>query len=245
MKKLKKIFFVTVGRSDFLRQLSIIEQLRKKYIYLNLIITGSHSKKIFGNTINEIKQKKIPYSDCCPKKYLTGFKNLSNNIKSCIEKIDNILKKNCPDIIVLFGDRYEVLAAAIAAFGKNILIVHIHGGSVTFGSFDDQIRHSLTKLSHFHLTSHREYSKRLRQLGEEKWRIKVVGAPGLDVTEKFSKKLNNKLIKKFISDTNDDFILVCLHPETTNLMKLDEQLIEVKNVLTNLNEKNNYNLSKL
>ena len=97
-------------------------------------------------------------------------------------------KKTLSNILVLFGDRYEVLAAAIAAFGKNILIVHVHGGSVTLGSFDDQIRHSLTKLSHIHLTSHNDYVKRIIQLGEEKWRIKNLGAPGLDVTKKIFKK---------------------------------------------------------
>ena len=207
LEKRKKLFFVTVGRSDFLRQLSIIKELLIGGLDIKIIVTGSHSKKIFGNTINEIKKKKIRYYNCCPKKYLIGSKNLSKNIKNCIKKIDFILNKDCPNILVLFGDRYEVLAAAIAAFGKDILIVHVHGGSVTFGSFDDQIRHSITKLSHLHLTSHDNYVKRIRQLGEEKWRIKKVGAPGLDVIKKFSKKLNNNLLKKFVNDNKIYFVM--------------------------------------
>lgn len=110
----------------------------------------------------------------------------------------NHSKKDCPDILILFGDRYEVLAGALAAFGKKILIVHIHGGSVTLGSFDDQIRHSLTKLSHIHLTSIEEYGKRLRQLGEEKWRIKIVGAPGIDYIKKNCESIKIKAIKNFL-----------------------------------------------
>ena len=228
---------MTVGRSDFLRQLSIIENLIDEKIDLKIIITGSHSKKIFGNTIYEIKNRKIKYYNCCPKKYFIDSKDLTKNIRNCIEKIDQVFKKDSPNILVLFGDRYEVLAAAIAAFGKNILIVHVHGGSVTLGSFDDQIRHSLTKLSHIHLTSHNDYVKRIIQLGEEKWRIKNLGAPGLDVTKKFSKKLNNVFINKFIFNTKKKYILFCFHPETTNLKKLNTQLKELKKVLLKIQYK--------
>ena len=158
----KKIYFITVGRSDFLRQLPIIEYLKKKNnIYLKILITGSHSHKLYGKTLNDIKKNSIYWKNCCPNKYLLKEKDISSNLNNCIKKIDKVLKKDCPDILILFGDRYEVLAGALAAFGKKILIVHIHGGSVTLGSFDDQIRHSLTKLSHIHITALKEYAKRM------------------------------------------------------------------------------------
>jgi len=237
MKKIKKIFFVTVGRSDYLRQLSIIEAIKKKKIKTKILISGSHSKDLFGNTIKDIIKKKISYVNCSSKSYKFESQNISKNISEGIDRIDKILKKDIPDAIILFGDRYEVLAAAIAGFAKNILIIHIHGGSVTFGSFDDQIRHSLTKLSHIHLTSTKAYAERICQLGEEKSRVHVVGAPALDFVKKFSKKINDKNIYKFIKYDLKEYFLVCFHSETTNLKNLKKQLDVMGEVLLSLKKK--------
>lgn len=232
----KKIFFLTTGRSDYHRQLPIINYLsRSSEIKLKILITGSHSTQLFGKTADEIKKSKVSWSNCCPKKYSTKEENISSNISSCQYLIDKSFKKDCPDILILFGDRYEVFAGALAAFGKKILIVHIHGGSVTLGSFDDQIRHSLTKLSHIHLTSIEEYGKRLRQLGEEKWRIKIVGAPGIDYIKKNCESIKIDAIKNFL--LKKKFILVCLHSETTNLKDLPKQLKEVEKVLKKIKYK--------
>lgn len=233
----KKIFFLTTGRSDYHRQLPIINCLKlSSEIQLKILITGSHSTQLFGKIAEEIKKNKVSWSNCCPKKYSTKAEDVSFNISSCQDLIDKSFKKDCPDILILFGDRYEVLAGALAAFGKKILIVHIHGGSVTLGSFDDQIRHSLTKLSHIHLTSIEEYGKRLRQLGEEKWRIKIVGAPGIDYIKKNCESIKIKAIKNFLLKKKK-FILVCLHSETTNLKDLPKQLKEVEKVLKKIKYK--------
>ena len=126
MKKTKKIFFVTVGRSDYLRQLPIINYLKNKNnIYLKILITGSHSYKLYGETINHIKKNNVSWENCCPKKYSLKTKDISLNLNECLARIDKTIKKDCPDILVLFGDRYEVLAGALAAFGKKILIILI------------------------------------------------------------------------------------------------------------------------
>ena len=221
MKKNKKIFLLTVGRSDFLRQLPILEELKKKNLYIRLLISGSHKLKEFGQTIKDIKRSKTQFYDCSINDYSFKSSGITNNILKATKKIDNIIRKNKPDIFVIFGDRYEMVAGALACFGKKILLVHIHGGSVTKGSFDDTIRHTLTKLSHFHYTPIKEYAKRIKQMGEEDFRVKVVGAPGLDYLKKYSQHINNEEIKKF---TKEDYILVCLHSETNNLKSLDAQL---------------------
>tara|TARA_Y100000746_G_C15445403_1_gene424753 strand:+ start:77 stop:1231 length:1155 start_codon:yes stop_codon:yes gene_type:complete len=234
----KKIYFISVCRSDYLRQLPIINYLKTiNNIYLKILITGSHSHKLYGETLNDIKKSNVLWENCCPKKYSLKTKDISSNLKECLGKIDKTIKKDCPDILVLFGDRYEFLAGALAAFGKKILIVHIHGGSVTLGAFDDQVRHSLTKLSHIHLTSIKQYADRIQQMGEEKWRIKVVGAPGIDYLKNFSKNLKDKYLKKFIIKNNEKFVLVCFHPETTNLENLKKQLKEIKIVLNKIKKK--------
>ena len=233
MKKNKKIFFLTVGRSDFLRQKSIFDNITKeKNIDSGLIITGSHHLGEFGKTIKEIKLSKIKYYDCSIKNYSFNSAEITNNLNKITKKIHNLIKKKKPDIFVIFGDRYEMLAGALACFGKKILIVHIHGGSITKGSFDDTVRHTLTKLSHFHFTPINEYAERIRQLGEEKFRIKVVGAPGLDNLKKYSDQIDSFVIKSFIKNK---YILLCFHSETNNLKDLDKQLDCISKIIKKIN----------
>ena len=109
-----------------------------------------------------------------------------------------------PDLILLFGDRYEMLAAAMASLPFAIPLAHLHGGEVTLGAFDNQIRNAITKMAHIHLVSHPHHAARVRRMGEKKWRIRVTGAPGLDRLPR-----NYAVIKK---DRRQ--ILVTLHPCT-------------------------------
>ncbi len=85
-----------------------------------------------------------------------------------------------PEILVLVGDRFEILAAACAALALRIPIAHVHGGETTEGAFDEQIRHAVTKMAHLHFAAAEPYARRIVAMGEEPWRVHVSGAPGLD-----------------------------------------------------------------
>ena len=85
-----------------------------------------------------------------------------------------------PDILVVLGDRFEMYAAAVAALPFRIPVAHIHGGELSEGAIDDALRHSMTKLSHLHFVATEDYARRVVQLGEEPWRVHVVGALSLD-----------------------------------------------------------------
>jgi UDP-hydrolysing UDP-N-acetyl-D-glucosamine 2-epimerase len=85
-----------------------------------------------------------------------------------------------PDILVLVGDRFEILAAACAALALRVPIAHVHGGETTEGAFDEQIRHAVTKMAHLHFAAAEPYARRIVAMGEEPWRVHVCGAPGLD-----------------------------------------------------------------
>ena len=85
-----------------------------------------------------------------------------------------------PDLLVVLGDRYEMLSAALAALPFALPVAHLHGGEVTEGAIDEQIRHAITKLAHLHFPAAEPYAARLRQIGEEPWRVHCCGAPGLD-----------------------------------------------------------------
>ena len=97
-----------------------------------------------------------------------------------------------PDLVLIIGDRYEAFIFTIACFFLEKKIVHIHGGELTHGAFDDCLRHSISKLSNFHFVSHIKYMKRLIQLGEDKKNIFVTGALGAENFYKFPSDLHIK-----------------------------------------------------
>ena len=179
---MKKIYFLSVSRSDFDRYFSIIESLNKINKSINkVLVSGSHYSKDFGFTYREVKKSGFSYIKAIDKKYITNKDNYIKNILSIINSLSKIFKKDKPDLLVVLGDKYEMISGPLACLDKNIPVVHIHGGAITEGAIDDNIRHSITKLSHFHIVSHKKYLERVIQLGEEKWRVKNFGAPGLDI----------------------------------------------------------------
>ena len=168
-------------------------------------------------------------------------KYVSISFAKQIKKISSVLLKENPLLIVITGDRTESLSAACASVINYIPIVHLHGGELTFGSLDEKIRHSISKLSSFHFVSHIRYKKRLIQLGEEKKNIKIIGSPSLN---NLYKKKNNLKYEHEILNIKDlssnNFILVCLNSclelfETETLSKklfkfLDK--IKIKKLVT-------------
>lgn len=119
-----------------------------------------------------------------------------------------------PDLVVLLGDRYEMLAAALASLPFVLPLAHIHGGETTRGAYDNQIRHALTKMSHLHFVSHRRHASRVYRMGEERWRIHVTGAPGLDRIPAEPAHTREQLAALWSLDLSLPWIIVTLHPET-------------------------------
>ena len=148
---------------------------------LQLVVTTMHLSSEFGLTYKQIEKDGFSIDE--------KIENLlSADSKSSIVKstgLAMILLSDCftrlrPDIILLLGDRYETHAAATAAMLMNIPVAHIHGGEITEGAIDEQIRHSITKMSYLHFTSTEIYRQRIIQMGEDPRRVYNSGAPGLD-----------------------------------------------------------------
>ncbi len=227
----RKIFFLSVSRSDFDRYFSIIKSLNLINKSINtVLISGSHYSSRFGNTFRVIKKSGFKNIKAINKKYLTQKDKYVENIINITCELSKIISSKKPDILVVLGDRYEMISGPLACLDKNIPVIHIHGGAVTFGAIDDNIRHSITKLSHYHIVSHKKYFDRVLQLGEEKWRVKNLGAPGLDsLIEKGKKDFFKIDIVKKNKIKKKDYILVCLNPETRALDEIQnhtEQLIK-------------------
>lgn len=211
----KKICVFTGTRADYGLLKPLIKKIENdKDLVLQLLVSGMHLSPEFGNTIEEIKKDGFKIDEKI--EILLSSDSETGLIKSTglglIGYADALDRLN-PDIVIVLGDRFEVLAFVFSAFVKKIPIIHISGGEITEGAIDDSIRHSITKFSHLHLVATEEYKKRVIQLGEEKWRVFNVGELGLVnikddllTKEEFEKAINFKLNKKNI--------LVTFHPET-------------------------------
>jgi len=127
-----------------------------------------------------------------------------------------------PDVVLLLGDRYETHAAATAAMLMNIPIAHIHGGEITEGAVDEQIRHSITKMSYLHFCSTETYRKRVIQMGEDPARVFYSGAPGIDNIKNLKLLTKNKLEKELNWKLTFKSALFTYHPVT-----LEESDVEI------------------
>ena len=136
-----------------------------------------------------------------------------------------------PDILVVLGDRFEMYAAALAALPFMIPVAHIHGGEITQGAIDDALRHSMTKLSHLHFVSIEEYARRVRQLGEEPWRITVCGAPSLDNLHSIQLLEAEEIEARYGVRLQPPPLLVTFHPVTLEYEQTEWQVGELLSAL--------------
>ena len=212
--KIKKILFVSVSRADFYLQKILINKIIKKTnLKISLIITGNHFFEKFGYTYKDIYKEKYKFLHTI--KVINEIKTDNSSIFSFLcKEFNKKIKKINPDTLILFGDRYEMLSAAIASMFLNIPIIHLHGGESTEGSIDDNIRHAITKMSHFHFVASDKYKKNVIQLGENPKNIFNTGSLSAERI-KVMKKMSNKEIAELIGfDLTNNYFLVCVHPVT-------------------------------
>jgi UDP-hydrolysing UDP-N-acetyl-D-glucosamine 2-epimerase len=138
--------------------------------------------------------------------------------------------------LIVLGDRYEILALALAAHISRVPIAHIHGGEITSGITDDAFRHCITKLSHIHFAANKIYKERLIQLGEDPKNIFSVGGLGIDSIKKTKLLLKKEIEKKLKIKFKNKNLLVSFHPETLKKNSALEQIKELLSALSLLNE---------
>lgn len=233
---MKRIGVYTGNRADYGILKNLIFELKKiKSIKTLLYTGGAHYSSFFGNTYKEIIKDKIRINF----KSNLRINNIDNTeilnfFSKSIAENTKQLKRKKPDIIIILGDRYEAYAFAITAFFLNIKIIHIHGGELTQGAFDDSIRHSISKLSDYHFVTHKKYKKRLIQLGESKKNIFMVGSLGVESFVKFKKIPKKILFKKHKIPLSKKIALVTFHPETRSKIKIKKQIQILLSSLKNL-----------
>jgi UDP-hydrolysing UDP-N-acetyl-D-glucosamine 2-epimerase len=156
-----------------------------------------------------------------------------NFLGEFILKLAENIKDIKPDIILILGDRAEMLAAAIVGAYLMIPVAHIHGGDVS-STVDETVRHAITKLSHVHLAATKKAAKRIIKMGEGSWRVHRVGAPGLDKI--LSKDLisKNEISKKYNLDVSRPVLLVVQHPVTAEVEDAQRQIRETMEAIREL-----------
>lgn len=229
---MRKIVLVTSTRAEYGIMSGFIDKLYNDTdIDFKLIATGMHLSYKFGMTKNEIRVPIYEEID------IEIEKEPAYSYSVAVQKFSNLFKELKPDIVVLLGDRYEIMAVAVACMFNNIPIAHLYGGDTTEGAIDEAIRHSVTKMSHLHFTSCKEYKNRVVQLGENPKRVFNVGSLAIQNIK------NSKLLSKVEFEKAIDFklnkknLLVTFHPVTLE-GNPDVQFKELLCALEQLNETN-------
>lgn len=226
---MRKICVVTGTRAEYgllSRLMRLIDESADTQ--LQIIATNMHLSPMFGNTYQEIERdgftidKKIPIIEEGKDTAKDTVISMSRALAGFAEAYDELK----PDLLVVLGDRYEILAAATAAMIERIPIAHLYGGEITEGAYDDTIRHCITKMSHLHFTGTERYRERVIQLGEQPDRVFNVGSIGVENIKKLP-LLNKDEIEEFLQFKIDSkTILVTYHPVTLGNNSSEQDITE-------------------
>jgi UDP-hydrolysing UDP-N-acetyl-D-glucosamine 2-epimerase len=213
----RSIGIVTSSRADFGLLRGLMTAVRDTpELDLLVYATGMHHSRPHGHTLDEViaagfapyllEVPVIPTDD--------GPAAISNAIGQAISRFAAVFAVRRPDLLVVLGDRYDALPAALAALPFALPVAHLCGGDVTEGAIDDAIRHTLTKLAHLHFPQLEIHAARLRGMGEEAWRVIVAGQPGLDEVVAFRPAPRNEVLSALGLNPARRVSLLTYHPET-------------------------------
>lgn len=230
----RRIAVVTGTRADYgLLRWVMSEIDARDGLELEIIATGSHLSDAFGATVSAIEDDGFRVTERV--EILDDDDSARGTVQAMARAVSGLgdaLIRLDPDLVVLLGDRYEILAAAQAALVLGIPIAHLAGGELTEGAFDDAIRHAVTKMSQLHFPAAGEYRDRIIQLGEEPGRVVDVGATGLDNFERLP-LLDRAALAADLGVAWDERPLaaVTFHPETLARQSAQEALAPLFEVL--------------
>jgi UDP-hydrolysing UDP-N-acetyl-D-glucosamine 2-epimerase len=208
------VFTSTRAEYGLLRPL-MREISQRDALTLQTIVSGTHLSPAHGMTSREIENDGFTINACVDMLLsadnpVAAAKTAALALMGTAEALDRLK----PDLLVLLGDRYELLAAAQAAVLARVPIAHIHGGETTEGAIDESIRHAVTKLSHLHFTAADEYADRVRQMGEAGERVWNVGAAALDNIDTLDSASQDELEQHLGIRLTAPSFLMTFHPET-------------------------------
>ena len=240
---MRKICVVTGSRAEYGILRGLMTAIKNDpALELQLIATNQHLSKRQGETYKEIEKdgfhidnKVYMADDEAPDDANSIAKSIGRGVSGFADAFDSLH----PDLLLILGDRYEMLAVASVALIYRIPIVHLHGGEITEGAFDDAIRHAITKMSHLHFTSTEAYRKRVIQLGEQPDRVFNVGALGVENVLKNDFMSKEEIERSLDFELTDKCFLCTYHPVTLSDMSSEDQIL---NLLDSLDDYKDYHI---
>ena len=232
---MRKICVVTGSRAEYgiLRNLMAAIKADPE-LQLQVIATNQHLSKLQGETYKEIERdgftidyKVYMADDEAPDNANTTAKSISRGVSGFADAFDALH----PDLLLILGDRYEMLAVASTALIYKIPIARLHGGEITEGAFDDAIRHAISKMSHLHFTSTEAYRNRVIQLGEQPERVFNVGALGVENVMKNDFMSKEEIESSLNFQLTDKCLLCTYHPVTLSNMSSEVQVLNLLKAL--------------
>lgn len=243
----RKICIVTGTRAEYGLLSNLAKKLREDQDFdLQMVATGMHLSPEFGSTYKEIENDgffinekiEILLSADSPTSIVKSMGLATISFADAFNRLE-------PDLLIILGDRFEMLAVAQTALILRIPIAHIHGGECTFGAYDDAIRHSITKMATWHFTSTESHRKRVIQLGESPERVYNVGALGIENILNLTLLTRQELFQTLQLDEQRPMFLITYHPETNGhvngvyeLLKTLENYPDINLVFTKSNADN-------
>ena len=230
---MRKICVITGSRAEYGLLSGLMKQIdESEDLKLQIIATNMHLSPEFGLTYKEIEKDGFVIDKRVEMLLSSDTSNATaKSVGLGMIGFADAYEDLRPDLIVVLGDRYEILAAVSTALFFKIPVAHLHGGEITEGAYDDAIRHAITKMSHLHFTSTEEYRKRVIQLGESPDRVFNVGAIGVENIKRGSFLSKEELENSLDFKLGDKSLLVTFHPVTLETCTAREQCDNLLEVL--------------
>lgn len=236
---MRTILVVTVARSDFGIYLPTLKRLKEdKDINLEIAATGMHLSPVYGNTYKLIQNEgfEVKYKIETLLSSDTPI-GIGKTIGLGVLSFTDLFNNNRPDVILILGDRFDMMPVALSALAFKIPVAHIHGGEKTVGAIDDSIRHSLTKLSHIHFATTKKHVDRILQLGENPKNVFHCGSPSIENILSIKKKTKQEFFDILNLTNWNNFILCTFHPVT---LQFEDTKIQIKNFMEGIIKSKQY-----
>ena len=226
---MRQVAVVTGSRADYGIYTPILRLLRDDpAARVFLLVTGAHLSKEFGMTVETIEADGYEIAERIDMEVGADTPEaIARSTGLALTGFAAAFARRRPDVLVVLGDRLEMLAAAAASLPFNIPVAHVHGGEATEGAIDDAVRHAITKMSHLHFVALEAYAERVIQMGESPWRVTVSGAPGLDHLNDFTPLSRTELERECGVRVADTTLLVTFHPVTLEYGRTASHIAEL------------------
>jgi len=208
----RRVIYLSGTRADFGLMRTTLQRIAAHRMDLQVLVTGAHLSTEHGGTVEEIRASGLPICAQVPMDMRTrSGASMALGLADCLRGATEVLARERPDMLLVLGDRGEMLAGAIAALHLGIPCIHIHGGERS-GTVDEPMRHAISKLSTYHLVATAGSQARLLAMGEPPSRIHVVGAPGLDGLAELGAMPRDACLAALGLAPDTRFVLAMFHP---------------------------------